>query len=275
MRKLMRANLVRIRRDKVLWGGFAVMVLFCDVACVNQYRMMIKMNSTFILDNFVFGGSILIGIVLSIFCSLHTGTEYSDGTMRNKVVVGHKRRDIYFSNSICCVLAGVFLMFATVGATFVIGLPLFGGLEMGMGNFFLLFAEGALSCAAYVSLFQLVGMLSTGKAQTAIINILLGFFLLFLAIGLYQSLMQPEMMEQAQITANGQMTLVLTENPGYLTGIKREVYQFLFDFLPGGQLYQIMNRTVLHPYRLPVYSLIVIAVSHAAGVYFFARKDLK
>lgn len=49
------------------------------------------------LDDRFFAYSFFIGILSAIFCSLFTGTEYSDGTIRNKIVVGHSRISIYLS----------------------------------------------------------------------------------------------------------------------------------------------------------------------------------
>lgn len=61
----------------------------------------------------------------------------------------------------------------------------------------------------------------------------------------------------------------------YLTGIKRQMYPFFMDFLPIGQCAQIANLEVLHPYRLGVYSIIIIAVTNLFGFFVFNKKDIK
>ena len=42
------------------------------------------------IDNGFFGCALFIGIVMAVFCSLFIGTEYSEGTIRNKIIIGQK-----------------------------------------------------------------------------------------------------------------------------------------------------------------------------------------
>lgn len=51
------------------------------------------------IDSAFFSVAIYIGIILSVFCSLFIRTEYSDGTIRNKLIVGQKRSAVYFAKS--------------------------------------------------------------------------------------------------------------------------------------------------------------------------------
>ena len=50
------------------------------------------------IDNGFFGCALFIGIVMAVFCSLFIGTEYSEGTIRNKIIIGQKRGTVYLSN---------------------------------------------------------------------------------------------------------------------------------------------------------------------------------
>ncbi len=69
--------------------------------------------------------------------------------------------------------------------------------------------------------------------------------------------------------------LETVKNPHYVSGLRREIYQFFLDFLPSGQVMQIGSRTALHPYLMGVYSMIIIVVSNLAGMFFFEKKDIK
>jgi hypothetical protein len=62
---------------------------------------------------------------------------------------------------------------------------------------------------------------------------------------------------------------------GYVSGTKRTVYEFLYDFLPGCQMRQIAEQNPENPERLPLYSLLITVVTTACGIFFFRRKDLK
>ena len=69
------------------------------------------------------------------------------------------------------------------------------------------------------------------------------FFLLFMGIHIVSSLNEPEYYSAYSYTENG-ITVQEDEskNPNYLSGTKRKVYEFLNDFTPGGQLFQIGQR---------------------------------
>lgn len=65
------------------------------------------------------------------------------------------------------------------------------------------------------------------------------------------------------------------KNPNYLTGTKRQVYEFLQDFTPGGQALQIASMDTDAPGRLAVYDAAILLLSTSCGIIFFRRKDLK
>ena len=49
---------------------------------------------------------------------------------------------------------------------------------------------------------------------------------------------------------------ILSYRYNSLSGIKREIYEFLNDFLPGGQAIQIADMSSKHPWKLVLYSSI-------------------
>lgn len=96
MRKLMSANLSRLWKDKIFWIGMLT-ILACSIVnmrsgCRQATLDMSEFNYT--LDHFYFAGMPFIGIFIAAFIGLLLGTEYSDGTMRNKLIVGHTRTNV-------------------------------------------------------------------------------------------------------------------------------------------------------------------------------------
>lgn len=65
----------------------------------------------------------------------------------------------------------------------------------------------------------------------------------------------------------------MVENPKYLSGIKREIFQFIHDTLPVDQMMQISGEIGNADFILR--SLAVIAVTTGAGILIFRKKDLK
>lgn len=66
-----------------------------------------------------------------------------------------------------------------------------------------------------------------------------------------------------------------SRNPNYLSGTKRKVYEFMYDFTLGGQVIQIVSMKAKALYLLALYDVLIIALSTVCGTLLFKRKDLK
>lgn len=64
-------------------------------------------------------------------------------------------------------------------------------------------------------------------------------------------------------------------NPRYLTGLKREICQFIMDFLPTGQCIQMEEAVVIHPIRMILSSAGIVLITTLGGIIAFEKKDLK
>lgn len=266
--------MMRLKKDRIFWIEILLVVAFGIFMCMMNYRSMIHFHNIMMVDSILFTSLILSGILLSIAISMFVGTEYSDGTIRNKIVIGDKRAHIYFANFFTCSCIAIFIYMTGILVISVIGIPMFGMIQMKASSFLILFLDGFLLSIAYASIYNLIGLLSSNKAYTVAISILIGFALLFLASWMLQAMGQPKMIDQAQII-DGKTVIETIKNPHYITGIKRTIYQILIDFNPGGQSMQIASLEMPHPYRMGIYSMIIIIVSNLAGMFCFAKKDIK
>lgn len=91
MSKLLSASFIRLKKDKFFWIGMAFMAVAGMFIPIMRYMDMRKTQTINNIDNGFFSCAFFIGIVMAVFCSLFIGTEYSDGTIRNKVIVGQKK----------------------------------------------------------------------------------------------------------------------------------------------------------------------------------------
>ena len=100
---------------------------------------------------------------MSVFVSLYVGTDYHDGTLRNKLISGLSRNSIYLSNLCISYLIGILsVLFAyLVGAA--AGNSLFGMFEMPAKQMILTGIVGILLNLAYISIFNMISMLSSSK----------------------------------------------------------------------------------------------------------------
>lgn len=274
MRKLLRSNFIRLRNTLSFGLVLAFLLLWNAIMLFSTYDVMTTSGSPLAVDSTLFTFLFIIGIALSILIGLFVGTDYNDGTIRNKIITGQSRTNIYMANFITSAAAGLILCIWGLAVNLAIGIPLFGIPKIPWPFLGSLFLDAVLASIAYAAIFNLISMLCSNKSHTVILCILTALVLFFLAIFLYSALSQPEMYEAAVIT-DGETHIEMMPNPGYLTGIKREIYQFFMDFLPGGQCAQIANLEVAHPVRMGIYSIIITSVSTFLGIFYFRRKDIK
>lgn len=274
MSKLLPANFMRLKKDKFFWIGIAFMFAAGVFFPVMRYADMKQTGIINNIDNGFFGCALFISIILAVFCSLFIGTEYSDGTMRNKIVIGHRRASIYLANFITSAIVSIAMSIMFFLPYLCLGVPMLGFFEMDM-KLVLLFSLTTFTLSvAFSSIFTLIAMLCHNKANAAVICILLAFALLFSGLILNRMLDAPEIIGGYTMGANGELVYGESPNPKYLDGTKRELVQTIYDINPGGQATQCMLLKAVNIERLPIYSLIIVILTTGAGVIFYKKKDL-
>lgn len=277
MRNLLAANFARLWKDKLFWIGMAVMAGFQVFELSMMYLDQVQYQMKYSLQNVLYVYGLVSPIVMSVFISMFLGTEYSDGTLRNKLVIGQRRSHIYLANLAVCAVAGLLFSLANFLVSLGLGIPMFGFhvsvlpmVTHTICNFFMMVAFG--------SIFTLLGMLCHSKAFTVAASILLVFALLMAAFVVKQRLMAPEMKTEYEMSINGEFVESEPKpNPKFLKGTKRKVYEFLDEFLPGGQM--LTNSRMLgeggNDRLLALYDVVWVLLTTGGGVLLFQRKDLK
>lgn len=280
MYKLVCANLGRLWKNKCFWLCVGVMFAY------SFYYM--KSHCQFVLDDmtagersledFYFEFAYVAGLFIAVFSTLFLSREYSDGAVRNKVIAGHARRDIYLAHLTLVFLAALIMLFSgMVGA--LVGIPVLGGFQMGAGQLFLYFAIVIMANLAFCAMDTFLGVLMPNRAFCAVISILAFFAMLFFALKLDERLAASEMVYQDILVTGGEVEFRdPMPNPRYVDGIEREVMDFVVDFLPAGQMYRMANQglgLVVHPVRMLCCSAFLTAFFTFFGIYRFERKDLK
>ena len=98
MLKLLNAGFTRLLKSKTFFLLIAFSVIFPLVMIYFGYNDMKVYKGTVEIDQLILNYTIFTGLVCSIFTSLFLGVEYSDGAIRNKICIGHKRKNIYLSS---------------------------------------------------------------------------------------------------------------------------------------------------------------------------------
>lgn len=276
MLKLLSANFSRLRKDKTFWLCMGAMLIYSVVYMLNGSRQAIIDISeyNYSIDQYYFHFAVIIGAFCSLFGSMFLGTEYSDGTIRNKIAVGHTRVSIYLANLITTFAATLMIMFAwLIGA--LVAIPTLGIWRMGIPNLLAYLGIAVMFEAAFSAIFTFICMQCSNKAVTIANSMLLFLGILAFASITYNALSEPEMTSGIQITANGMQMGEPAPNPNYVSGVTRQIYEFIVDFLPTGQGLQMWQLEIGNSIRMLVSSLAITVLTTLGGIIIFKRKDLK
>lgn len=281
MNKLLRANFTRLWKNKVFWGCMIFMAVDALNTVVNQY-ISFKRNggekALYFSERLALDQTVAVSIISAIFIGLFIGTEYSNGTMRNKLIIGHSRTAIYFANLAVCITAAILIHVTYVVTALLGGLIAFGNIFTNADVFIKLFAVTIIVITAFAAMLLPISTHITSKSAGVTTTIMLTLVLLIFAIIISQGLNEPEVYEAYTIIdASGEEIFEPeTKNPFYVGGVQRKVYEVLYDVLPTCHAARIqMDDMPENPAVIPLWSAAVIIVTTACGAVFFRRKDLK
>lgn len=281
MRNLLSAGFVRLWRNKLFYLTAEAVFLLAVGIMLNFSRQALADTSdyTYYLEQHYFDAAVYMGIFFSAFLALFIGTEFSDGTIRNKLTVGHTRTNVYLSNLTVCVAASlVFTAAWMIGG--MAGIPALGGWTIGTSGILLMVVVSVLADLALCAIFLLVSMLSANKAAMTVVCIFLSLALIVTASFFYNNLCEPEMASGMVITMEGGLQIMdPTPNPSYIAEPLRSVFTAIVNILPTGQMILLANiksQEGFANYPLQIAGSVLLTILVAGiGLFLFRRKDLK
>lgn len=279
MLKLLSANFARLWKDTSFWLCFCALTAF---GAVDRIGVSADTMETHSLEEAFWIQALLIGFVLAVFISLFVGAEYENGTIRNKIVSGHFRTEIYLANVIVCIAAGWLMCFGCLAASLLVGIPALGFFQTELSEILLQGLCVFSLSAAYAAIFCFIAMLSTNRTAAAVISILLSFLLLFAGTAVSNRLDQSQYyyLPDASLGIGEIDEVEASEwilNPDYLQGTERRAYEIAFEVLPGGQSLQLsgmVNENSRYGEMLFA-SFAWVALSCGCGLVLFRKKDLR
>ena len=236
MRNLLRSSLFRLRKDIIFWLALVVCLVAGIVFAVSY------LNTPAFDDVYFFPLFLALAAVLSLFL----GREYSDGTLRNAVTAGHRRRGMYGAGLVTALLVSLLCLVAFwLPFLLVQGKAL---VRLGAGVVVPVAVGFLLLMAAMTALFTAVSFNVPNLAAGAIVNLILWVGLMLGAYQLEFALGQPEYVREVTMSAQGEMVEgPKMQNPNYLDGPLRVVYEGMEACLP-----QSTQRLCVLPEQLPV-----------------------
>ena len=277
MRKLLSANFSRLRKDLIFWivmiGTTAGSVFLSYLNYQNSLRYT---SDPVYVEDVLFNLFPMIAFVCAAFISLHLGTEFDENTIRNKLIVGHTRTEIYFANYLTCMAASLAFLLTILLFSGVTGYLFFKEfLTDGREVAFLI-----LCCVLCTMVFSAISVGITmsihKKAISVVAATLFMLGILYLASYMEGALSEAEMVyDGVTITMEGVQFGDLVPNPAYVSGSTRTVMEFLYDLLPTGQAIQLNNMDYERCMRWPWLSVLMLAVSTVLCYLPFRRRDIR
>lgn len=273
MSRVFNANLFRLRKSRLFWWA-VILTALVTAGGVLLYCLMIEGDiSEYALENYALSGAPVAAIVNAVTVILFLGTDHSERTVRNKLIVGNKRGGIYAANMLTGVVIG-----CSVNAAWLVGglagVPILGWWKMPMSET-AVYVTSSMACAVAVSAAAaLVGMLIQSKSGAVTVGLVASFALIFCASGIYERLGgQKEVMTVENI--DGELILELLENPNYIDGVKRAAYEFALNVNPLGSSIALSNCDLKDPVAGLAGAGFVTVFISSLGAAAFRRKDLR
>ena len=275
MRKLLAASFSRLWKEKIFWFVFLIMSIgsvFYNWIGYNEIN-----NPQIYVEDMIFCMLPMSGVVFALFISMRLGTEFEEHTIRNKLVVGYNRTHVYFAEYITCMVASMILLGIMLLFSMSFGLLLSLEFQSDWNELVLLLFCCAMIASVFSAMFVGISMNVGSKATSLVVSIVFWFAILLLASFCINALAEePMAYSNITITAeDGVQFGDLIENPAYVDGTQRTVYELVADILPTGQAIQLNNLQFERAVRWPVFSLIMLVIATVAGYIPFRKRDIR
>jgi len=149
MFNLLAAGFIRIFKSLYFWGVFIIVSLLNIYMGLVNRRQITELFQEQTPGAILFNHTLFIGIAAAILVGLFIGDEYSDKTLRNKLIGGYNRVTVFFSYYIVVFTATVICHIAAMLTGYVFGRIFIGTLTI---SFSLLFKH------TFYSLFPIAAM---------------------------------------------------------------------------------------------------------------------
>ena len=282
MIKLLRANLLRAIKSKTLWAWaiayalYAIALpIFIKINAALSEEMPEGISDLLFSSNYGLSGFPLQGVGVAIVTSIILGADFHNGTLRNKIILGQTRSNIYISNLLTIMIVSIAFNVVYMLLFFCISMPLFGSFASSASTILWVFVNGTLMMMAYSSIMTLI-IMSTKHSTAAIITAFVVLFVGMFSFQICTSIISAEeFIPSYNLDEMGELVETVIRNPHYPSPQKKALLQFIIDLFPSGQSMQISGGEYSHNWQMALYSLGWIGATSGAGILTFKKSNLK
>ncbi|MDE5570028.1 MAG: ABC transporter permease subunit [Ruminococcus sp.] len=226
--------------------------------------------TTQLLPEFLmFQGGFIVMFALALFIGQFVGTEYSDYTIRNKLIVGHSKKAVYIANLLVCSTAGIIMHLTYIISDYIFASIMITSYHYWTaGKLILMLTTTLFTTVAFTSMSVLFSMCNQSKASGSVYILVMAVTTALLSVGILDAL----------------------HAGNYLNAFHKGIYILLDNMLPTGQYYHFMRmddtstglafageitEETVKLIKHIGYSVIVVILSTGIGTAIFNRKNVK
>ena len=270
MIKLLKAGFFRLKKDVIFWL-FIFLTIGISGFTLFRYLSIEGAPLDKILNEFI----MYIGLFIAIFVSIFVGKEYGQGIIRNKIIVGHSRISVFLSNLIISIVVSLLCELIYLIIVFLIGIPLFGQMQMSFSQFAIVLLNTALVIISFCSIYNFITMICSEITISISICIIL-FVAMFVAQAALGFTANSRKYIEHAFWDNGNKYIISQEpDPNYPGDEKVKQARTLYLSIPQGQAMKIGGNDLTYSAQMAISSIILIGVVNIVGVCIFSKKELK
>lgn len=281
MLKLLHANFYRLRKNKVFIGIIIITIIASCVILFNTYQGNItnekyNMQKTPIDRTYTIYINV-ISFLIAVFVSIFVGSDYDNGTIRNKIIVGHSRKNIYLSNLIVSIVVGLVLEIIYLTIISIVGIPLIGKIQMNILDFLYIILDMIFLIIVFSSIFNFISMLCSNVTLSTVGSLLLILIMYVFCMSISGIAYSTKELKIQDFDENGNLVTKYLEDKNYPGDFNKNLCKTIINILPTGQAMELseVNIDINEIKIYPLYSLGVILIINILGIYMFNKKELK
>ncbi len=258
MINLINSNIERIRRSKLKYI-FLIVIFLAILTIIYNYLKINSINNIIIVEDLVLNCGVVIGFICAIMVNFFIGEEYTDGTIRNKIILGYSRYKIYLANLITLISIALICYLIYVGIIFGLGIPIFGNIISSFNDVIIRLIDLTFIIIAYISIYTFISQLINNQVIT------ISLCLLIMILQIFSSLLFVTKLEDSEYYDT------------YIPENTKVIYETMINIMPVGQAYEIKNGRTLPEDSfeiLWIYSSITSSILTIIGLIIFKRKDI-
>ena len=275
MIKLLRANMLRLVKSATFWICMATYALYPIIIALLENSSHSITSDKMLALNYGVEWFPMQGVFIAILCSIIFSTDFHNGTLKNKIIMGHSRSAIYLANLLTTMIMSFALSLIYLLIVFVLGMPILGKFTSSASTIIWMLVNGALMLMTYSSIMTFIVMNSKNSTASIIISAivltagaLLAYLMNYVA-SIPPVYLDPDLDEFGKVIWNE------IPNPDQPSETVQAFCRFVTDFFPSGQSLQISSGKYAHNWQMALYSLCLIPATTGAGIAIFKKANVK